>query len=231
MGYAEDQLAQYQQKIKDLVDPATIPAQRKAVSDRMAAVQGRFAGDVSDILGGQMAAGDVSQKYTRDMGYKNDAVAAKFEANRKRTIFNQYYNYAMQMYLDQGKSLRDSEAFARQWAADQAQMKVQEDASAASRQDRTNRLAVSNQYQTAADQLKVDTGNPYEQALMRSLFGLATTAATYKIVDSKMNKPTQIPPIKSTPVAGEGMGSFDPNEYFYDYFPYMRSGSGNVAGS
>ena len=230
MGYYEDQLAQYQNRIKDMVDPGQIPGQRKQITDRLASVQSGFSRDVADIVGGQMegAGRDVASGYSRDFGRKNEELAGKFELNRKRTLFNQYYNYALENYLEQGRKLRDSEAAARQWAADKVAMSTSAEAAEKSRTDRRAKQDVANQYQGMANNLSLDQGNPYEQALMRSMFGLATTAATYKILthkDKPKIKPESTP--SSGPVAGEGIDW----DYIDNQYPYSRSGSGGMAGT
>lgn len=179
MGYYEDQLKAYQDKIAGMTSPEVMAKDVASVSGRLGSVASSFGGEAVDIAGG---ASDVIEKSGQRISRKTSGIAEGFNLNQARTRLANLYNTHLESYRRAGNSLRASDAAARQSALDQFSMEQQAEAAEKDRGFRRQRQDIANQYENAAANLSPDIGNPYEQALMRSLFGLGTTAAAYKFL-------------------------------------------------
>ena len=186
MGYYEDQLKTYQNKIRDLASPKAAAQDVSQVRARLGDVASQFGRGARDLVSG--AGEDVIEKSGRRIRRRAEDIGNVFELRRSQTRLNQLYNTIFQEYLDAGYELRQSDAAARQLAQDQFVMEQQAQEGEASRAHRKRKADVDAQYQTAMSNLQPDLGNPYEQALLRSLFGLGTAAVTYKILKGKDKK-------------------------------------------
>ena len=188
MGYYEDQLKTYQKKIRDLASPKAAAQDVSQVRARLGDVASQFGRGARDLVSG--AGEDVIEKSGRRIRRRAEDTGNVFELRRSQTRLNQLYNTIFQEYLDAGYELRQSDAAARQLAQDQFVMEQQAQEGEASRAHRKRKADVDAQYQTAMSNLQPDLGNPYEQALLRSLFGLGTTYLTYKALDKWGNPKT-----------------------------------------
>jgi len=182
MGYYEDRLAEYQSKIKDLVSPERAVADVSQVRGRLGSVASSFGAGARDLVSG---AEDVQERAGQRIGRRATELSDAYDLNRARTRMAQIYNIKLEEYMSAGNSLRASDAAARQAAVDAFTMENQAEAAEASRGVRREQQDIRSEFETAERNFQPDAGNPYEQALMRSLFGLATTAAAYKFINGK----------------------------------------------
>lgn len=208
MDYYEEQLKQYQEKIKDLVSPERAAADVSSVRGRLGSVASSFDAGARDLVGG---AEDVQERAGQRIGRRAMELSDAYELNRARTRMAQLYNVFLEDYQRKGNDLRASDAAARQSAVDAFTMEKQAEAAEADREFGRKKQDIRSEYETATSNLQSDlqsdTGNPYEQALMRSLFGLATTAATYKIIKGK-KVPVETPANYSGTYAGDLRDAF-----------------------
>lgn len=176
MGYYEDQLAAYDQHVRDLMTGQTGRsadlADVGALQDRLGGLSDSFGSNVQDILGGQ-ADPSVVGKIRSGFQRKNAAAAQSFSVQRYRDRLNQYYNYAMQKYQEAGNSLRASDDAARVWAKQQTDQEFK----AQTFEDRRAFEKEKREANLKRGLIESEDGDPYQQAFLRSILGLGATAA------------------------------------------------------
>ena len=198
MGYQEDQLVLAQKKMKDLLaqNRTGIDSNSQETRDYFAELDANRATNTQDILTG------VSSRFGIDpniAGAGADFASAQdplLQARREGQLgqmkmkdmtdrYSKLYNYAYDQYQNAGYTLKQSEQFARQWAQRTTEADTQEQ----SRKYRTEKQAIADKYATMKEDFdNQESGDPYQDALIRALAGTATTAAAYGIVKGKNKK-------------------------------------------
>lgn len=236
MGYAEDQLAVKQKNLQDYLDEnrAGIDPNIVKTRDYLAGQDVLRAKNTQDILGG------TASKYGIDPAIVQggaDFVAQQepaFQAKRNAQLsqirmknisenLNKTFNQKMDEYQAAGYSYQQAQQFARQWQADQVAQTNSADVAAQGRSYAQQKADISARYQNQTNDLKNEQPpNPYEAALTRALFGLGTSAISYKIINGKkvpVSPNGQLSTDISAPVSSQN--SYGPQEQPYGpYNPY-----------
>jgi hypothetical protein len=93
----------------------------------------------------------------------------------KRDRMTALYNYAMDQYLNSGMDLETAKQYAQQFATDITQQEFEAGQSAEKRDTAQKKVDIAQQYGNVMSGMSVDQGDPYAQAMYRTLFGLLGT--------------------------------------------------------
>ncbi len=191
MTYYEDQLNKYKKQVEDKLaaQPNTVDLNANAQKDYFLNKQKENAKSVGDILSGLSNSYGISpdigqagsSQFGIDSNINNRKLNSQISLQRMSNLSDFYkknYDYAVLKYQQAGYDLNQSDAFARAYAQQQLDQKFDADMAANSRNVELKKQKIADDYsargvsiQDAAQQTQ------YEQALIRSLTGLATNAA------------------------------------------------------
>jgi hypothetical protein len=198
MGYQETKLADAQKKLQDYLDAQ--PADTSPYRDYFSGLDTQRATDTQDILnqvGAKYGTSPLGSSGADVTAYNDPKILARREAaigqmdlGAKEKRFRQLVNYALEEYQSKGYDLKQSEAFARQWAQDRINRENSTDEFNRNKEYAIEQNKIKAQYAPIGEQ---GSGNAYEQALYRSLFGAGTAAAIYGGKKLLAKKPGDLP--------------------------------------
>lgn len=93
----------------------------------------------------------------------------------RRDRMTAIYNYAIDQYMNAGMDLETAQNYARQFAMDKSEQEFQANQAASDREYKLKKQNIAKEYGNVMNSMSVDNGDPYAQALYRSIFGLLGT--------------------------------------------------------
>lgn len=132
----------------------------------------------ADILSQSLMAPKLAQQKAQSTQTLDRAKYAAVQGN-----YNRIYNYAVDNLLNQGLSVAEAEARARQVADDWRTQQFQSEQAQTAREQQTKKSDIANQYQNSATMLQNQTQNSMlsdeiQQAFYRQMLGLGGTIGT-----------------------------------------------------
>lgn len=98
-----------------------------------------------------------------------DAQIEQRQYREKQALQTRLFNYARDRYTSAGYDLQTANAQARQFALDESNRQFEAGQAAKERNAKQERANIASDYAERGASIQPDTGNPYEQALYRSL--------------------------------------------------------------
>ena len=137
---------------------------------------------LATTAGGQEFAG----RETSGLQRKSAEALDRAKLIQMRNYFNQVYTTALQQYQNAGYTLEQANEFARQYAIDETDRAFQSERAEAGRQEALAKESLAEDISKSKKSFdeSLDTGNPYMQAFIQSLTGLAGAGLTYGIATS-----------------------------------------------
>ena len=234
MTYYEDLLAERKRKIEQLNSnrPEQIAQQENQARDILAGQDVKRNRGTEDILGtvsarygidpSVVSAGRSFQQETSPAQLR--ARENQFTQQRMSNLSKSYqkdYDYALDAYQNAGYNLQQSDEFARQWLKQQSEQQFQAETASRAREDALAKDKISAEYGDLRAGIQQDQGNPYMDALIRSLTGLAPYAgyAAYQKYGQKQVGNTQ--PVVNNTAGTQGI----------DYYKlYGNKGTAGIGG-
>ena len=137
----------------------------------------------------------------------------KNQAN-KRARMTALYNYAMDQYVNSGMDLETAKQYAQQFAMDRTEQEFQAKEAASDREYKQKKQGIAQEYGNIMSGMSVDQGDPYAQAMYRSIFGLLGTGiAGYTSGAFKKTTKTDVTTPKLAMDGVDNYGGYDTDPY------------------
>jgi cation transport regulator ChaB len=197
MGYSQDRQALAQKQLQDYLNAnrSGIDPGIARTRDYLSGLDTQRVGNTQDILSGvsarfgldpniAQAGADFGASQDQGLQSRREATLAQMRTSKMRDQFTKVFNQAMDQYTAAGYDRRASETYARQVAQDQVNQKHAAEMAEENRNLIRSKQRISDQYGGFYDSLnnQSDPVNPYEQAMIRALFGIGGTAIGYGMI-------------------------------------------------